>query len=154
MAILEVGIQFRGFVLVSEVFYAVDGAVDVDLRGSLMSAIVSFAEQTFSGDLQAFTFKKYALVFGARRVVAKGCRGEEPMVCYAVLDKELKARARQKVRERLERLLDAFLKSYAPAENTYHRISEFRGFRPTFAAVLKSTAMKLDDRARQVLGVG
>ena len=84
----EIGIVFRGFILVSCEFKKIEkkdnlSNVSLDLRGGFISAITIFAKNAFNNlSLEYLESGKILFIFKALEMQAANCNLKEPVVFY------------------------------------------------------------------------
>jgi hypothetical protein len=92
----EIGIVFRGFVLVSHVFKNVEKkdnlkSINKDLRGAFISAINSFAKNAFNNlRLEYLESNNILFIFNAFEIQALDSNQKEPIILYGLIDKKKK----------------------------------------------------------------
>ena len=94
MVVREVGIMFRGFILVKRSYHkTTKGKIDPDLRSGLLTAIRSFAESAFQkGSLEYFEGKRFLITFTDEEILSEDSIEPETITSYAILDTEKKSK--------------------------------------------------------------
>jgi len=92
----EIGIVFRGFVLVSHVFKNIEKKdnlknPDKDLRGGFISAINIFVKTAFNNlSLEYLESNNILFIFKAFDIQASDSDQKEPIILYCLIDKKKK----------------------------------------------------------------
>ena len=92
----EIGIVFRGFVLVSHVFKKMEKKDNVknqdkDLRGAFISAINLFAKNAFNNlSLEYLESNNILFIFKAFEIQALDSNQKEAVILYSLIDKKKK----------------------------------------------------------------
>ncbi|MFX0032864.1 MAG: hypothetical protein ACFE8E_14090 [Candidatus Hodarchaeota archaeon] len=90
----ELGIVFRGFVLVNYSFKNFDGQDDFcegnrDLRGAFISAIDTFAKNAFNNlSLEYLESNNVLFIFKASEIKTSDYHEPEPIILYGLIDKK------------------------------------------------------------------
>ncbi|MFX1387596.1 MAG: hypothetical protein ACFE9M_10305, partial [Promethearchaeota archaeon] len=86
MVVREAGLLFRGFTLVKKSYHKTSmGKIDTDLRSGLLTAILNFAQSTFSKDIiEYFEGKKYIITFTEDEIMSEGSIDPELIISYAI----------------------------------------------------------------------
>ncbi|MFW9901934.1 MAG: hypothetical protein ACFFDY_11740 [Candidatus Thorarchaeota archaeon] len=129
MVVREAGLLFRGFTLVKKSYHKTSkGKIDTDLRSGLLTAILNFAQSTFSKDLvEYFEGKKYIIAFIEDEITSEDSFEPELIISYAILDKE--KRIEKYVRKIIQPLLKQVSKEFKTL-NTRKNLSEVSQFKP------------------------
>ena len=129
MVVREAGLLFRGFTLVKKSYHKTSkGKIDTDLRSGLLTAILNFAQSTFSKDLvEYFEGKKYIIAFIEDKITSEDSFEPELIISYAILDKE--KRIEKYVRKVIQPLLKQVSKEFKTL-NTRKNLSEVSQFKP------------------------
>ena len=92
MVIREVGIMVRGYPLVYSNYHQTGSKqIDIVLRSGLLSGILTFIDTAYKAEIIEFIeSKKYTIAFKARKIEGISSTEPEPIVAYAILDKEKK----------------------------------------------------------------
>ena len=113
----EVGLIFRGFVIISHEFkeLPVQASEKKDLRAAFISAISTFAEAAFNNNTLEFLETAGILfIFSLKKVKSRESRNDEPIIMYGLVDKK-KKNSDKKVRkfiEKSELIFQRFLTEY------------------------------------------
>ena len=92
----EIGIVFRGFVLVSHVFKNIEKKENLknpnkDLRGAFISAINIFAKNAFNNlSLEYLESNNILFIFKAFEIQASDSNHKESIILYSLIDKKKK----------------------------------------------------------------
>ena len=138
--LFELGIVFRGFVLVKHKFKKLSTIKGIqetskDLRGAFISAINSFATNAFNNiSLEYLESDKILFVFKLAEVKALDCNYEEPVILYGLIFKPKKDPDKlvKKFFEKVEPIINLFITTYTNKDFT-----ELDQFEP-FAEEIKS----------------
>ena len=144
MVVREAGLLFRGFTLVKKSYHVTSkGKIDTDLRSGLLTAILNFAQSTFSKDLvEYFEGKKFLIAFIDDEISADDSFEPELIISYAILDKE--KRIEKYIRKIIQPLLKQVLKEFKTL-NKGKNLSEVSQFKP-----FKENLDRIFDRFYQV----
>ncbi len=116
----EIGIVFRGFILVSYEFKKIekrDKVKDVskDLRGGFISAINTFAKTAFNNlSLEYLESGNILFIFKALEIQAANYNVAEPVILYGLVDKKRKDTDKfvKKFLEKIDPILNLFVTRY------------------------------------------
>ena len=92
----EIGIVFRGFVLVSHVFKKIEKKDNLknpnkDLRGAFISAINTFVKNAFNNlSLEYLESNNILFIFKAFDILPSDSDQKEPIILYSLIDKKKK----------------------------------------------------------------
>jgi hypothetical protein len=122
----EIGIVFRGFILVNYEFKKVEkrdnrSTVSMDLRGGFISAITLFAKNAFNNlSLEYLESGNILFIFKALEIQAANCNLKEPVVLYGLVDKKKKDADKfvRKFLEKIDPILNLFITRYANKDLT------------------------------------
>lgn len=154
MVIREAGLLFRGFTLVNGQYHkSGEAEIDKDLRAGLLTAMLNFAETAFKVDLiEYFEGSKYIVAFTGDSIMAKDSIDPEPLIGYAILDKQ------KKIDRHIKKIVIPLLKRVIKEFSDEHsgknlsEISQFRGFKANnLDRIFGSTTKKIDDRLRNTI---
>jgi hypothetical protein len=129
----EIGIVFRGFILVNCEFKKIDKEekqtkANKDLRGSFISAINTFAKNAFNNlSLEYLESSNILFVFKAYEIQAVDCNDKEPIILYGLVDKKKKDTDKfvKKFLQKIDPILTLFISRYANKD-----LSEINQFEP------------------------
>ncbi|TES96364.1 MAG: hypothetical protein E3J90_08130 [Promethearchaeota archaeon] len=129
----EIGIVFRGFILVSCEFKKIEKRdkvknVSMDLRGGFISAITLFAKTAFNNlSLEYLESGNILFIFKALEMQAADCNSKEPVILYGLVDKRKKDPDKfvKKFLEKIDPILNLFITRYSNKDFT-----EFNQFEP------------------------
>ena len=139
----ELGIVFRGFVLVKHLFKEIPKSKDSnepekDLRGAFISAINMFAKNAFNNvSLEYLESKNILFIFKPREIQASDCNCAEPIILYGLTDKRRKDQDKlvKKFLEKSEPIIESFISKYSNKDFTeLDQFSPFQDEIPTFFA--------------------
>ena len=129
----EVGIVFRGFILVSYIFNDLpiqkELGVTQDLRGAFISAINSFTETAFSkSSLEYLESGNILFIFKLAKIQSQDNNFKETLILYGLLDKSKKKSDKlvRKFFERVEPILQLFIQKF-DGEN-FSELNQFESF--------------------------
>ena len=131
MVIREAGILFRGFTLTVASYHKTsEFDIDTDLRSSLLTALVNFAEGVFSVDtVEYFEMKKFVISFIQDQITPSNSDQPESIITYAILDKQKKVEklVKKMVLPSLKKIVYQFKLKYDG--KNLSEISQFRDFK-------------------------
>lgn len=130
----EIGIVFRGFILVNYEFKKAEkkdnrNDVNMDLRGGFISAITLFAKNAFNNlSLEYLESGNILFIFKALEMQAANCDEKEPVILYGLLDKKKKDADKyvRKFLEKIDPILNLFITRYNNKDLT--EITQFKPF--------------------------
>lgn len=130
----EIGIVFRGFILVSYEFREIEkkdklSKVNMDLRGGFISAITLFAKNAFNNlSLEYLESGNILFIFKALEMQAANCNLKEPVVLYGLVDKKKKDADKfvRKFLEKIDPILNLFITRYSNKDLT--ELNQFESF--------------------------
>lgn len=131
----EIGIVFRGFVLVNHIFKDLNEQKimkekDEDLRGAFISAIDSFAKNIFNTlSLEYLEANNVLFIFKASEIKSSDGDGKEPIILYCLIDKIMKDIDKfvRKFLEKVEIILHVFISRYQNKDFT--ELNQFKPFK-------------------------
>ncbi|MFX0069552.1 MAG: hypothetical protein ACFFAO_00465 [Candidatus Hermodarchaeota archaeon] len=142
----ELGIVFRGFILVNHSFMELPMQNDMkeknDLRGAFISAISSFAETAFNkNSLEYLESNKLIFIFKLAEIKSTDNGNKEPLILYGLLDKKKKNPDKivKKFLEKSQIILESFAKKYEGTDFT--ELDQFANFKEN----LKNSFYKAPD---------
>ena len=129
----EIGIVFRGFVLVNYEFKKIGKKekhkeVNKDLRGGFISAINLFAKNAFNNlSLEYLESSNVLFIFRAYEIQAADYNVKEPIILYGLVDKKRKDTDKfvKKFLQKIDPILTLFISRYANKD-----LSEANQFKP------------------------
>ncbi|MBY8988777.1 MAG: hypothetical protein KGD61_10010 [Candidatus Lokiarchaeota archaeon] len=129
----EIGIVFRGFVLVNCEFKRYKNTenlnkVNKDLRGGFISAINLFAKNAFNNlSLEYLESSNILFIFRAYEIQAADCDVKEPIILYGLVDKKKKDTDKfvKKFLQKIDPILNLFISRYGNKD-----LSEINQFEP------------------------
>jgi len=130
----EIGIVFRGFVLVSHVFKKVEKKdnlknINEDLRGAFISAINTFAKNAFNNlSLEYLESNNILFIFNAFEIQASDSNQKEPIILYGLIDKKKKDTDKfvKKFLQKIEPISLLFVSRYSNKD--FSEINQFEPF--------------------------
>ena len=130
----EIGIVFRGFILVSYEFKKIPKKdnlknVSKDLRGGFISAINLFAKNAFNNlSLEYLESGNILFIFKVLEMQAANCNVKEPVILYGLIDKKKKDTDKfvKKFLEKMNPILNLFITRYSNKDLTEY--SQFGPF--------------------------
>ena len=131
--IYEIGIVFRGFILINRHFKEIPGKrksePHKDLRGPFFSAINSFVSKTYINEaLEYLESGNFLFIFKIGEIKTKDNPSKEPLIFYGLVKKKGKTDKQVKsLLKKVEPLLELFLKRYNNLDftNELYRIQDF-----------------------------
>ena len=154
MVIREVGIlSGSGITLVRKKFH-ISGAKEVkkDLRNSLISALLSFAEYAFSSnDVEYLEATNYLVAFARSMIYNGSTRSEERIFSYAIMDREkrMDKLIHREIKPLLEDLIVIFVEKYNQKELSL--LNQFYEFKEIIKDFFKSRSITVDQRLEKFL---
>lgn len=132
--LFEIGIVFRGFVLVKHKFKKLSTVKDIqesckELRGAFISAINSFAINVFNNvSLEYLESDKILFVFKLAEVQARDSNSKEQIILYGLIYKPKKDPDKlvKKFFEKVEPILNLFITKYTNMDFT--ELDQFEPF--------------------------
>jgi len=131
----EIGIVFRGFILVNYEFKKIakrdtNKNVNMDLRGGFISAITLFAKTAFNNlSLEYLESGNILFIFKVLEMQAANCNEMEPVILYGLVDKKKKDTDKyvKKFLEKIDPILNLFVTRYNKKDLTeYNQFGPFR----------------------------
>jgi hypothetical protein len=130
----EIGLVFRGFVLVSHVFKNVEKkdnlkSINKDLRGAFISAINSFAKNAFNNlRLEYLESNNILFIFNAFEIQASDSNQKEPIILYGLIDKKKKDTDKfvKKFLQKIEPISLLFVSRYSNKD--FSEVNQFKPF--------------------------
>ena len=152
MVVREAGLLFRGFTLVKKSYHkSAKGKIDTDLRSGLLTAILNFAQSTFSKDLvEYFEGKKYIIAFIDDEITAEDSYEPELIISYAILDKE--KRIEKYVRKVIQPLLKQVSKEFKTlnSKKNLSEVSQFKSFKKNLDKIFGTDTQTVDQKLKGV----
>ena len=153
MVVREAGLLFRGFTLVNKSYHKTSmGKIDTDLRSGLLTAILNFAQSTFSKDLvEYFEGKKFLITFFEDQILAESSFEPELIISYAILDKERKIE--KYIRKIIQPLLKKVLKEFKSLHSgkNLSEVSQFKTFKENLDRIFGTDTQTIDQKLRGIL---
>ena len=130
----EIGIVFRGFVLVNHEFKKLGkknnlNKVDKDLRGGFISAINMFAKNAFNNlSLEYLESSNILFIFKAYEIQAADYDVKETIILYGLVDKKKKDTDKfvKKFLQKIDPILNLFISRYTNKD--FSEINQFKPF--------------------------
>ncbi|MBY9015240.1 MAG: hypothetical protein KGD68_06065 [Candidatus Lokiarchaeota archaeon] len=130
----EIGIVFRGFILVSYEFKKIEkkdnlSKVNMDFRGGFISAINIFAKNAFNNlSLEYLESGNILFIFKALEMQDENCDLKEPVILYGLVDKKKKDTDKfvKKFLEKIDPILNLFITRYSKKDLT--ELNQFEPF--------------------------
>ncbi len=130
----EIGLVFRGFVLVSHVFKNVEKkdnlkSINKDLRGAFISAINLFAKNAFNNlCLEYLESNNILFIFKAFEIQASDSNQKESIILYSLIDKKKKDTDKfvKKFLEKIEPISLLFVSRYNNKD--FSELNQFEPF--------------------------
>ena len=147
MVIREVGLLFRGYSLINAKYHQTGYKIDDDLRNGLFTAILNFAEQAFlKNDIEYFEGDDYVISFYEGEIKAEYAEDKEPLIAYAILDKE------KKIEKFIHKVLQPLLRKALNEFKKYNEgkflseVSQFKDFKKTLDFIFGSNTRTVDQK--------
>lgn len=132
--IYDIGIVFRGFILVNNIFKELPIQKDLDnrkdLRGAFISAISSFAESAFTNNnLEYLESGNFLFIFKMSEVKSIDNNKKEPIILYGLVEKKKKNPDKdvKKFLSKAQLILESFIQKYEDKDFT--EINQFKPFK-------------------------
>ncbi|MFX0006742.1 MAG: hypothetical protein ACFFA7_14010 [Promethearchaeota archaeon] len=151
MVVREAGLLFRGFTLVKKSYHKTTlGKIDSDLRSGLLTAILDFAQSTFS-KVEYFEGKKFLITFTDDKIMSDDGFEPELLVSYAILDKEKKIEKylHKIIHPLLTQILNEF-KNQNAGKNL-SEVSQFKDFKKSIDTFFGTDTQTVDQKLRDFL---
>lgn len=153
MVVREAGVMFRGFTLVKKSYHKTSmGKIDNDLRSGLLTAILNFAQSTFSKDIiEYFEGKKFLITFREDLIMSDDSLEPELLISYAILDKE------KKVEKYIHKIISPILKNVLKEFKSLNtgknlsEVSQFKKFKNNLDAIFGTDTQTIDQKLRRIL---
>ncbi|MFO7794734.1 MAG: hypothetical protein ACQERB_14575 [Promethearchaeati archaeon] len=130
--LFEIGLVFRGFVLVKHKFREIPKPnkkeTDEDLRGAFISAINTFASQAFiNSSLEYLEMKDLLFIFKINEIKAGDSNKKEPIIMYGLVENQRNPdKYVDKFFEKITPIMQYFITSYNEADFT--ELNKFESF--------------------------
>ncbi|MFW9881570.1 MAG: hypothetical protein ACFFG0_51550 [Candidatus Thorarchaeota archaeon] len=152
MVVREAGLLFRGFTLVKKSYHKTSmGKIDPDLRSGLLTAILNFAQSTFSKDMvEYFEGKKYTIAFTEDEIIAEDSFEPEFIISYAIMDKE------KKIEKYIHKIIQPLLKQMSKEFKSLNsgknlsEISQFRNFKQNLDKIFGSDTETIEQKLKRI----
>ena len=152
MVVREAGLLFRGFTLVKKSYHkSTIGKIDTDLRSGLLTAILNFAQSTFSKDLvEYFEGRKFLIAFTEDEINSEDSFEPELLISYVILDKE--KRIEKYIRKIIQPLLKQMSKEFKLLNTgkNLSEVSQFRDFKNNLDDIYGSDTQTVDQKLKGV----
>ncbi|MBY8982766.1 MAG: hypothetical protein KGD57_07445 [Candidatus Lokiarchaeota archaeon] len=131
--LLEIGIVFRGFVIVNHKFKVISNVSSTniadDLRGAFIDAINSFAKSAFHNcSLEYLEMQNFLFIFKIGEVLAGDSNLKEPFIMYGLSKRRRNSdRFVKKFYEKLDFVMEFFTQKYAGEDFT--EVQKFQDFK-------------------------
>jgi len=153
MVVREAGLLFRGFTLVKKSYHKTSlGKIDTDLRSGLLTAILNFAQSTFSKDIvEYFEGKKFIIAFTEGEILSEDGLEPELLISYAILDKEKKIE--KYIRKIIHPMLENVLKEFKSSNlgKNLSEVSQFKDFKNVLDKIFGTDTQTIDQKLRGIL---
>lgn len=152
MVVREAGVLFRGFTLVKKSYHKTSkGKIDTDLRSGLLTAILNFAQSTFSEDIvEYFEGKKFLIAFTEDEINADDSFEPELIISYAILDREKRIeRYIRKIIHPLLKQVSTEFKSLNSGKNL-SEVSQFRDFKQNLDRIFGTDTQTIDQKLKGI----
>jgi hypothetical protein len=153
MVVREAGLLFRGFTLVKKSYHKTSlGKIDTDLRSGLLTALLNFAQSTFSKDIvEYFEGKKFIIAFTEGEILSEDGLEPELLISYAILDKEKKIE--KYIRKIIHPMLEKVLKEFRSSNlgKNLSEVSQFKDFKNALDKIFGTDTQTIDQKLRGIL---
>lgn len=152
MVIREAGLLFRGFTLTVASYHRTSGDnIDADLRSALLTALVNFAQNAFSKNVEYFEMKKFVIVFIEDKITPSDNPNSETLFSYAILDKEKKIDKfiQKVVQPSLREVIQQFKAKYD--RKNLSEISQFKEFKENLDKIFGLEAKTIEQKLNGTL---
>ncbi len=130
----EIGIVFRGFLLVNHKFKKLPvvkdaRSTDVDLRSAFISAITTFAESAFGNtSLEYLEMQNFLFIFKINLIQPSDNNEEEPVILYGLVERKRKNADKfvRKFFEKATPIIELFKQKYNHKDFT--ELDQFKPF--------------------------
>ncbi len=150
MVIREAGLLFRGFTLVKRSYHKTTlGKIDTDLRSGLLTALLNFADTAFTqNSIEYFEGKKFVIAFINDEITTEDSVNPEPLVSYAIFDKEKKID--KYIRKILKPLLTNVATEFKKKNNRKNlsEVSQFKDFKEILDQIFGSDTQNVDQKLK------
>ncbi|MFW9771147.1 MAG: hypothetical protein ACFFEO_03135 [Candidatus Thorarchaeota archaeon] len=150
MVIREVGLLFRGFTLVKKSYHkSTFGRIDVDLRSGLLTALLNFADTAFTyNSIEYFEGKKFVITFTNDTIRSDDSIEPEPLISYAILDKEKKVE--KYIHKVIQPLLFSIANEFKKANEgkNLSEVTQFKYFKNILDYTFGSDAKNIDQKLK------
>ena len=138
----EIGIVFRGFILVNCEFRKVEkkdnrSTINMNLRGGFISAITLFVKSAFNNlSLEYLESGNILFIFKALEMQDANCDQKEPVILYGLVDKKKKDADKfvKKFLEKIDPILNLFITRYSNRDLT--ELNQFKPFQNEIKAFI------------------
>ncbi|MFX1389017.1 MAG: hypothetical protein ACFE9Z_03025 [Promethearchaeota archaeon] len=152
MVVRETGLLFRGFTIVKKSYHKTTmGKIDTDLRSGLLTALLNFAQSTFSKHIiEYFEGRKFLIAFIEDQIIAEDSFEPELIISYAILDKD------KKMEKYIQKIIQPLLKQVIIEFKTLNtgknlsEVSQFKGFKQNFDKIFGSDTETIDQKLRRI----
>jgi len=152
MVVREAGLLFRGFTLVKQSYHkSTKGKIDTDLRSGLLTAILNFAQSTFSKDLvEYFEGKKFLIAFTEDEINSEDSYEPELLISYVILDKE--KRIEKYIRKIIQPLLKQITKEFKSINNgkNLSEVTQFKVFKQNLDKIFGTDTETVDQKLKRL----
>ena len=152
MVVREAGLLFRGFTLVKKSYHkSTIGKIDTDLRSGLLTAILNFAQSTFSKDLvEYFEGRKFLIAFTEDEINSEDSFEPELLISYVILDKE--KRIEKYIRKIIQPLLKQMSKEFKLLNTgkNLSEVSQFKKFKQHLDKIFGTVTETVDQKLKRI----
>ena len=140
--IYELGIVFRGFVLINHIFKTLPSQKELnyekDLRGAFISAINTFAQTAFNNNsLEYLESGSILFIFKIAEIHSNDSISNEPLIMYGLVDKSKKNSDKlvKKFFEVVSPIFELFIQRYNKKNLT--ELNQFESFKKEIEAFIE-----------------
>ena len=152
MVVREAGLLFRGFTLVKKSYHkSTIGKIDTDLRSGLLTAILNFAQSTFSKDMvEYFEGRKFLIAFTEDEINSEDSFEPELLISYVILDKE--KRIEKYIRKIIQPLLKQMSKEFKSLNTgkNLSEVSQFKEFKQHLDIIFGTDTETVDQKLKRI----
>ncbi|MFX1395246.1 MAG: hypothetical protein ACFFAH_17005 [Promethearchaeota archaeon] len=153
MVIHEAGIMVRGYPLVYSTYHQTGiKEIDVVLRSGLLSGILNFIDTAYiNEEIEYIESKKYTIAFKVDEIVGLRSIGPEPIVAYAILDKEKKLDKfiSKNVIPFLKKVAKKFAKDYTG--KNLSEVSQFVAFKKYLDNIFEVESKSIEEKFKDII---
>ena len=143
----------RGYPLVYTTYHQTGSyQIDIVLRSGLLSGILTFVESAYKTEIIEFIeMKNYTIAFKSGKIQEKKTIGPEPIIAYAILDKEKKLDnfISKNVTPFLQKILNQFILKYTG--RNLSEVTQFAEFKQNLDRVFGLESKSTEEKFKGLL---